>query len=163
MRKSRCTVCLQAGASLLDNGLAQHLLATGHVGPGGASATGASGSGDVVPIDGAGLKGGKGGKAGGSKGEGGGKGSGKGGGGGKSRTVQLDSILTRSLQCGLCDSICAWHSMMQVWMCGLREQIPDDPKDRINYYLTKVVVSLGEAKLWPVKLATVKHQQSLRS
>ena len=46
----------------------------------------------------------------------------------------------------------------------LRDLMPDmhvDPNGAAQWMLSKVCANLGEAKLWPVKLATVRHSESL--
>ena len=49
-------------------------------------------------------------------------------------------------------------------MHNLRDEMPDmmeNPEAAAQWMLTKVCANLGDAKLWPVRLATVKFSDAL--
>lgn len=44
---------------------------------------------------------------------------------------------------------------------SLRSEKPEDPTEACVWLLQKITSQLQEAKMWPVKLAGIKHQESL--
>ena len=41
--------------------------------------------------------------------------------------------------------------------------VDDTPLEACEWIRAKLVNALGQAKLWPLRLATVRHQENLRS
>ena len=50
-----------------------------------------------------------------------------------------------------------------VYTCSpkLRETVPEDPTEAVQFMLNKVIRAVGDAKLLTVRLQGMKHQESL--
>ena len=149
----------EAADDMMQGGLAQQLLAT-NPGPMASAPEAASGdrgcwglgaAGSETPV---GLKGGKG------KGKTKAVGKASGGGGDmqqeKKRTILVCTHVELYMHHAVIPLLREFH---------LRPDLmPDpnvDPKESAEWLLPKLIANLGDAKLWPVRLATVRHSDAL--
>ena len=47
------------------------------------------------------------------------------------------------------------------FMSSLRKEMPTEPIPGMEWLMPKLVKDLTESKMWPIKLASVKHQEAL--